>query len=242
MPKPKRITWLPVATFGAGLVLAASAEIWGGPHLMWKIALIVGVLVMIVSITWGCVEWVVEGRYKQEIARPERVRTAQRAARQDLEREDLWKCAASLIDRTKYLMHRFNACAEDAQNEMYAQWHSERENLSKTAERFLSHEHIYRLAQDVMSRCDIVVMETRQHGESGFQREVQHHEAYETDRLSRIALENLMGSEVFALDRINNPAKKLKPLNSAVVALRAGTQGGVPALSGCYRHGQRPQT
>ncbi len=57
----------------------------------------------------------------------------------------------------------------------------------------------------------------------GFQREVQHHEAFETDWLSRIALENLMGSELLALDRIARPAKKLKALNSAGVALRAGT-------------------
>ena len=54
---------------------------------------------------------------------------------------------------------------------------------------------------------------------------MQHHEAFETDRLSRIALENLMGSELLALDRIARPAKKLKALNSAGVALRAGTQG-----------------
>ncbi len=53
---------------------------------------------------------------------------------------------------------------------------------------------------------------------------MQHHEAFETDRLSRIALENLMGSELLALDRIARPAKKLKALNSAGVALRAGTQ------------------
>jgi len=33
-----------------------------------------------------------------------------------------------------------------------------------------------------------------------------------------------MGSEVLALDRIASPAKKLKGLNSAGVALRAGTQ------------------
>ena len=58
----------------------------------------------------------------------------------------------------------------------------------------------------------------------GFQREVQHHEAHEIDRLSRIALENLTGSEVLALDRIASLAKKLKDLNSAGVALRAGTQ------------------
>ena len=59
----------------------------------------------------------------------------------------------------------------------------------------------------------------------GFQREVQRYEAYETDRLSRITLENLMASEVFVLDRIASPAGKLKALNSAGVALRAGTQG-----------------
>ncbi len=53
---------------------------------------------------------------------------------------------------------------------------------------------------------------------------MQHHEAYEIDRLSRIALENLTGSEVLALDRIASPAKKLKALNSAGVALRDGTQ------------------
>ena len=70
----------------------------------------------------------------------------------------------------------------------------------------------------------------------GFQREVQHHEAHEIDRLSRIALENLTGSEVLALDRIASPAKKLKALNSAGVALRVGTQGpsqGRPDLRGC---------
>ena len=66
--------------------------------------------------------------------------------------------------------------------------------------------------------------------EGGFQREVQHHEAFETDRLSRIALENLMGSELLALDRIARPAKKLKALNSAGVALRAGTQDRVGNL------------
>ena len=54
---------------------------------------------------------------------------------------------------------------------------------------------------------------------------MQHHEAHEIDRLSRIALENLTGSEVLALDRIASLAKKLKDLNSAGVALRAGTQG-----------------
>ena len=61
--------------------------------------------------------------------------------------------------------------------------------------------------------------------DGGFQREVQHHEAYEIDRLSRITLENLTGSEVLAPDRIGSPAKKLKTLNSAGVALRAGTLG-----------------
>jgi len=59
-----------------------------------------------------------------------------------------------------------------------------------------------------------------------FQREVQHHQASETDRLSRIALENPMGSEVLALDRIACPAEKPKALNSASVALRAGTRPG----------------
>ncbi len=58
----------------------------------------------------------------------------------------------------------------------------------------------------------------------GFQREVQHYQASETDRLSRIALENLMVSEVFVLDRIASPTKEPKALNSASVALRAGTQ------------------
>ena len=58
---------------------------------------------------------------------------------------------------------------------------------------------------------------------------MQHHEAYEIDRLSRIALENLTGSEVLALDRIASPVKKLKALNSAGVALRAGTQARSPS-------------
>ena len=58
----------------------------------------------------------------------------------------------------------------------------------------------------------------------GFQREAQHYPASETDRLSRIALENPMVSEVLVLGRIANPTKKPKALNSASVALRAGTQ------------------
>ena len=63
---------------------------------------------------------------------------------------------------------------------------------------------------------------------------MQRHEAYEADRLSRIALENLMASEVFALDRIASPAKKLMALNSAGVALRAGTQRVCKIISGVH--------
>ncbi len=59
----------------------------------------------------------------------------------------------------------------------------------------------------------------------GFQREVQHYQASETVRLSRIALKNLMGSEALVLDRNTSPTEKPKALNSASVALRAGTQG-----------------
>jgi hypothetical protein len=65
-------------------------------------------------------------------------------------------------------------------------------------------------------------------GGGGFQREAQHYQASETDRLSRIALENPMVSEVLVLGRIANPTKKPKALNSASVALRAGTQGLCP--------------
>ena len=73
-----------------------------------------------------------------------------------------------------------------------------------------------------MGRSDAILSYRSSLG--GFQREVQHYEAHEIDRLSRIALENLTGSEVLALDRIASLAKKLKALNSASVALRAGTQ------------------
>ena len=65
----------------------------------------------------------------------------------------------------------------------------------------------------------------------GFQREVQHYQAFETVQLSRIALENLMESETLALDRIASPTKNSKALNSASVALRAGTQDGHSAAT-----------
>jgi hypothetical protein len=47
-----------------------------------------------------------------------------------------------------------------------------------------------------------------------FQREVQRYQTSETDRHSRIVLENLMGSEALVLNRIASRTKKPKALNS----------------------------
>jgi hypothetical protein len=47
-----------------------------------------------------------------------------------------------------------------------------------------------------------------------------------------------MGSEAFVLDRIASPTMKPKALNSASVALRAGTQGEFEEAMSDYRAGR----
>ena len=99
--------------------------------------------------------------------------------------------------------------------------------MSEIDEEGILHFHLSETAEEILDVFN--------RAQGGFQREVQHYQAFETVQLSRIALENLMESETLVLDRITSPTKKPKALNSAGVALRAGTQASASAHSVCNR-------
>ena len=102
---------------------------------------------------------------QNEVERPERERIVQRKIRHDLQREELWDCAATLLNKTRDTILKHGTPDEDTRRTMFAEWHSERANLSEKTDRFLNEERIYLAAQDLINRCDIVITEAQQHGE-----------------------------------------------------------------------------